>query len=52
MFEFALFAAAMVGAFLMARSLINQASQPKMKAQPIKIDTQKQARRKRDQRYP
>lgn len=45
MFEFALFATAMVGAFLMARSVINHVSQPKPTLQPIKVETERKVRR-------
>lgn len=50
MFEFAFFAAAMVGAFVMARSLINQATQPKMKPLPIKTEERQKQRRAYDER--
>lgn len=51
MFEFTLFIVAIIGAFVMVRSLANYASQPKMKAQPIKIEKEKITRRA-DKRYP
>ncbi len=51
MFEFTLFIVAILGAFVMVRSLADYASQPKMKAQPIKVEKQKTTRRP-NKRYP
>ncbi|MCO4785344.1 hypothetical protein MGA5115_03536 [Marinomonas gallaica] len=52
MFEFALFFAAIAGAFWMAHSLVKQVSRPTMKAQPIKIETEKKAHPRRQNRFP
>lgn len=52
MFEFALFFAAIAGAFWMAHSLINLVSRPSMKAQPIKVESEKQAPKRRHNRFP
>ncbi|MCC4273136.1 hypothetical protein [Marinomonas communis] len=52
MFEFALFIAAVAGAFWMAHSLISTVSTPSMKAQPIKIEPEKQLKQRPRDRFP
>lgn len=52
MFEFALFFAAIAGAFWMAHSLISLVSRPTMKAQPIKIEAEKKTPQRRQNRFP